>query len=82
MLSIRHLIYVFIYVCCLKLIFMPFNMVCISKHNIMLLATLLLQIYPNHVLHGMYEICKCLYLIILTLLYHSSYPASYVNFVS
>ena len=66
MLSIRHLIYVSIYVCCLKFIFMPFNMICISKHNIMLLATLLLQIYPHYVLYGMYEIGDCLYVIVLT----------------
>ena len=82
MLSIRHLIYVFIYVCCLKLIFMPFNMICISKHNIMLLATLLLRIYPNYVLYGKYEIGDCLYVIVLTLFYHSSYTSLYVNFVS
>ena len=81
MLSIRHLIYVFIYACCLKLIFMPFDMICISNHNIMLLATLLLRIYPSYVLYGMYENGDCLYLIILTLFYHSSYPSFYVNFV-
>ena len=51
MLSICHLIYV----CCLRLIFMPFIMTCISKHNIMLLTTLLLRIYPNYVPYGMYE---------------------------
>ena len=51
-----------IYVCCLKLFiiillfFMPFNMICISKHKIMLLATLLLQIYPNYVLYGIYKL--------------------------
>ena len=70
MLSIHHLIYVSIYVCCFKLIiFMHFNMICISKHYIMLLATLLLQIYPNYVLYGMYEIGVCLYVIVLTLFY-------------
>ena len=73
MLSIRHLIYVSIYVC-LKLIF-------ISNHNIMLLATSLLRIYPNYVLYGKYEIGDCLYVIVLTLFYHSSYPSLYVNFV-
>ena len=57
-------------------------MICISKHNIMLLATLLLRIYPNYVLYGMYEIGDCLYLIVLTLSYHSSHPSDYVNFVS
>ena len=72
MLSICRLMYVFIYVCCLKLIFMPFNMICISRHNIMLLATLLLVIYPNYVLYGMYEIGDCLYVIVLALFYHSS----------
>ena len=46
MLSIRHLIYVSIYVCCLKLIFlMNLKMIYILNHNIMLLATPLLQIY-------------------------------------
>ena len=51
MLSIRHLIYVSIYVSCQKLIFsMNFKMICISNHNIMLLATSLLRIYPNNVL--------------------------------
>ena len=83
MLSIRHLIHVSIYVCCLKLIIsMPFNMICISKHNMMLLATLLLRIYPNYVLYVMYEIGDCLYVIVLTLSYHSSYSSLYVNFVS
>ena len=48
----------------------------------MLLATLLLQIYQNYVLYGMYEIVDCLYVIVLTLFYHSSYPSLYVNFVS
>ena len=61
---------------------MSFNMICISKYNIMLLATLLLPIYPNYVLYGMYEIGYCLYVIILTLFYHSSYPSFCVNFVS
>ena len=55
-------------------------MICISEHNIMLLATLLLRIYPNYVLHRMYEIGD--YVIVLTLFYHSSYPSLYVNFVS
>ena len=82
MLSIRHLIYVSMYVCCLKLIFMPFNMICISKHNIMLLATLLLRLYPNYVLCGTHEIGDCLYVVVLTLFCHSSCPSLYVNFVS
>ena len=60
---------------------MPFNMICISKHKIMLLATLLLRIYPINALHGMYEIDDCLYVIVLTLFYHSSYPSLYVIFV-
>ena len=59
---------------------MPFSMICISKHNIMLLGTLLLQIYSNYVPYGMNEIGDCLYVVILTLLYHSSYPSLYVNF--
>ena len=54
MLSIRHLIYVSIYVCCLKLILlMNFNMICILNHNRMLLETSILRIYPNYVLYGM-----------------------------
>ena len=57
---------------------MPLNMICISKHNIMLLAILLLRIYPNYVLYGMYEIGDCLYVIVLTLFYHSSCPSLYV----
>ena len=61
---------------------MPFDMISISKHNIMLLATLLLLIYPNYVLYGMYKIGDCLYVIVLTLFYHSSCPSLYVNFVS
>ena len=61
---------------------MPLDMTCISKHNIMLLATLLLQIYPNYVLYGMYEIGDCLYVIVLTLFYHSLYPSLYVIFLS
>ena len=87
MLSIRHLICVSIYVCCLKLIFfflifkMNFKMICISDHNIMLLATSLLRIYPNYVLYGQYEIGDCLYVIVLALFYYSSYPSLYVNFV-
>ena len=51
-------------------------MICISKHKIMLLATLLLRIYPNYVLCGMYEIGDCLCVIVLTLFHHSSL---YVN---
>ena len=87
MLSIRHLIYVSIYVCCLKLILfkmiflMKFKMDCISNHNIMLLATSLLRIYQNYVLYGKYEIGDCIYVIVLALFYHSSYPSLYVNFV-
>ena len=87
MLSIRHLIYVSIYVCCLKLFvfllifLMNFKMICISNHIIMLLATSLLQIYPNYVLHRKYKIGDCLYVIVLALFYHSSYPSLYVNFV-
>ena len=82
MLSIRHLIYVSIYVRCLRLIFYEFKMICILNHNIMLLATSLLRIYPNYVLCGMYEIGDCLYVTVLALFYHSSYPSLYVNFVS
>ena len=76
--------YICIYVCLLFKIdfFMPFNKICISKLNIMLLATLLLRIYPKYVLYGMYEIGECLYVIVLTLFYHSSCPSLYVNFVS
>ena len=91
MLSIRHLIYVSIYVCCLKLILfkidffffflMKFKMNCISNHNIMLLATSLLRIYQNYVLYGKYEIGDCIYVIVFALFYHSSYPSLYVNFV-
>ena len=89
MLSIRHLIYVSLYVCCLKLIFviflviffMKFKMNCISNHNIMLLATSLLRIYQNYVLYGTCEIGDCIYVIVLALSYHSSYPPLYVNFV-
>ena len=58
---------------------MPFNMICISKHNIMLLATLLLRIYPNYVLYGMYEFGDCLYVIVFTLFYQSSYTSLYFN---
>ena len=61
---------------------MNFKMICILNHIIMLLATLLLQIYPNYVLYRMYEIGDCLYVIVLALFYHSSYPSLYVNFVS
>ena len=60
---------------------MNFKMICISNHNIMLLATSLLRIYPNYVLYGKYEIGDCLYVIVLALFYHSSYPSLYVNFV-
>ena len=82
MLSIRHLIYVIIYVCCLKLIFfMNFKIICILNHNIMLLATSLLRIYPNYVLYGMHEIGDCLYVVVLALFYNSSYHSLYVNFV-
>ena len=59
---------------------MPFSMICLSKHNIMLLATLLLRIYTNHVLYGMYEIGDCLYVIVLTLFYHSL--TLYVNVIN
>ena len=81
MLSIRHLIYVSI--CLLfKIDFlMNFKMICISNHNIMLLATSLLRIYPNYELSGKYEIGDCQYVIVLALFYHSSYPSLYVNFV-
>ena len=85
MLTIRHLIYV----CCLKLIFfMNLKMICKLNHNIMQLATSLLRIpnlypiYPNYVLYGMYEIGDCLYVIVLALFYHSSYPSLQVNYVS
>ena len=61
---------------------MPFNIICISKLNIMLLATILLQICANYVLYEMYETGDCLYVIVLTLFYHSSDPSFYVNFVS
>ena len=61
---------------------MPFNMICISKHNIMLLATLLLRIYPNYVLYGMYEIGDGLYLFFSPLFYYFSYTSLYVNFAS
>ena len=61
---------------------MPFNMVCISKHNMMLLATSLLRKYPNYALHGLYEIGDCLYVVVFTSSYHSSSPSLYVNFVS
>ena len=61
--------------------FMHFYMIGISKHNIMLLATLLLRIYPNYVLYGMYKIGDCLYLIVLTWFYHTSCPSFYVNFL-
>ena len=65
-----------------KLIFlMNFKMNCISNHNIMLLASSLLRIYPNYVLYGKYEIGDCLYVIVLALFYHSSYPSLYVNLV-
>ena len=59
---------------------MNFKMICISNHNIMLLATSLLRIHTNYVLSGMYEIGDCLFLFVLALFYHSSYPSLYVNF--
>ena len=69
MLSIRHLIYVSIYACRIKLIFlMNLKMICISNHNIMLLATSLSRIYSNYFLYGMYEICDCLYVIVLIII--------------
>ena len=80
MLSICHLIYVFIYVCCLKLIAFQHDLY--IKAKLILLPTLLLQIYPNYVLYGMYEIGDCLYVIVFALFYHSSYPLFYVKFVS
>ena len=46
---------------------MNFKMICISNHNIMLLATSLLRIYPNYVHYGMHEIDDCLYVIVLAL---------------
>ena len=78
MLSIYHLLYA----CLLfKIDFsMPFNMIGISEYNLILSPTLLLRIYPNNVLYGMYEIGDCLYFIVLTLFYHTSYPSFYVNF--
>ena len=60
---------------------MNLKIICISNHNIMLLATSLLRIYPNYVLYGRYEISYCLYVIVLALFYHSSYPSLYVNFL-
>ena len=60
---------------------MNFKMICLSNHNIMLLATSLLRIYPNYVLYGKYEIGEFLYVIVLVLFCHSSYPSLYVNFV-
>ena len=48
----------------------------------MLLATLFLRLFPNYVPYGMHEISDCLYFIVLTLFYHSSYYSFYVNFVS
>ena len=79
--------YICINICLLfKIVFfidflMNFKMICISNHNIMLLATSLLFIYPNYVIYGKYEIGDCLYVIVLALFYHSSYPSLYVNFV-
>ena len=58
---------------------MKFKMNCISNHNTMLLATSLLRIYQNYVLYGKYEIGDCIYVIVLALFYHSSYPSLYVN---
>ena len=40
------------------------------------------NIYPNYVLFEMREIGDCLYVIVLTSSYHSSYPSLYVNLVS
>ena len=60
---------------------MNFKMICISNHNIMLLATSLLRIYPNYAHYGKYEIVDCLYVIVLALFYHSSYPSLYVNYM-
>ena len=51
--------------------FMNFKIICISNHNIMLLATSLLRIFPNYVLYGMYEIGDCIYVIVLALFYHT-----------
>ena len=48
----------------------------------MLLAKSLLRIYPNYVLYGIHQIGDCLYVIVLELFYHSSYPSLYVNSVS
>ena len=60
---------------------MNFQMICITNHNIMLLATPLLRICPNNVLYGKYEVGDSLYIIVLALFYHSSYPSLYVTFV-
>ena len=60
---------------------MKFKMNCISNHDIMLLAISLLRIYQNYVLYGKYEIGDCIYVIVLALFYHFSYPSLYVNFV-
>ena len=57
---------------------MNFKMICISNHNIMLLATSLLRIYPNYVLSGKYEIGYCLYVIVFALFYHSSLYVHYM----
>ena len=65
----------------LLIFLMNLKMICISNHNIMLLATSLLRIYPSYVLYGKYEIGDCLYVIVFTLFYYSSYPSLYVNFV-
>ena len=75
--------YVCIYICLLtKIDFLCLSkFICTSKHKIMLLATLLLRIYPNYLPYGMYEIGDCLYLIVLILFSHSSYPSFYFNFV-
>ena len=51
-------------------------MICISKHNLMPLASLLLQICSNYVHYGMYEIGDCLYPIAMALFYDSSFPSS------
>ena len=46
---------------------MNFKMNCISNHNIMMLLTSLLRIYQNYVLYEKYEICDCIYVIVLAL---------------
>ena len=46
---------------------MNFKMNCISNHDIMMLLTSLLRIYPNYVLYEKYEIGDCIYVIVLAL---------------